>query len=202
VVLTAEYARSGRQSARIKLREGDIAQLGGSGQPNERAELDSGRRTLLGRNAWFGFSFLIPPGFPIVDTRLVISQWKQSRLEGSPVVAQRFRNGRHSITIRDLETRGRWREEYDLPPIVPGRWNDMVYHIRFAADSSGLVEIWMNGQRVVRSPGPTASARGRDQFYHKLGLYRDRMSEPMTIYIDNYAVGESFEAVDPSMASQ
>ena len=26
---------------------------------------------------WYGFSFLIPAGFPIVDNRLVIAQWKQ-----------------------------------------------------------------------------------------------------------------------------
>ena len=163
--------------------------------------MDSGERPLLGRDVWYGFSFLIPPGFPIVDTRLVISQWKQSGLEGSPLVAQRFRNGRHYVTLRDLETLGRWREEVDLPPIVPGRWNDMVYHLRFAADSSGLVEVWMNGQRVVRSTGAIASPRGKDRFYHKVGLYRDRMAEPMTIYIDNYAIGESFEDVDPARPS-
>jgi len=42
VVLTEEHARDGRRSARITLREGDVAQLGDSGQSNERAGLDSG----------------------------------------------------------------------------------------------------------------------------------------------------------------
>ncbi len=32
----------------------------------------------------------------------------------------------------------------------------------------------------------------------RAGLYRDRWPEPMTIYFDNYTVGESFEAVDPA----
>ncbi len=198
VVLSDEFARSGRRSARITLKEGDVAQVGGSGQPNERAELDSGKHPVVNQDVWYGFSFLAPPGFPVVDTRLVIAQWKQSGLGGSPIVAQRFRAGRHYVTIRDLRTRGSWRESYELPPIVPGRWNDMVYHVRFSTDSSGVVDIWMNGERVARFDGSTASRLGKEQFYHKVGLYRDRMAEPMTIYIDNYAMGECFEAVDPA----
>jgi len=198
VVLSEDYARSGRRSAQITVRQGDVAQLGDSGQPNERAELDSGKRPVVGQDVWCGYSFLLPPGFPIVGTRLVIAQWKQSGLEGSPIVAQRFRAGRHHVTIRDLNTRGGWREYHELPPIVPGRWHDMVYHVRFSADSNGVIEVWMDGERVVRFAGDTASLRGKPLFYHKLGLYRDRMAEPMTIYIDNYAIGESYEAVDPA----
>jgi hypothetical protein len=198
VALSGEYARSGKQSARITLQTGDIAQVGNSGQPNERAELDSGKHSILGRDIWCGFSFLIPPGFPEVDTRLVIAQWKQSGLEGSPIVAQRFVSGRHFVTIRDVRTQGSWIETRDLPPIVPGCWNDMVYCTRFSTDASGVVAIWMNGERVVRYEGITASPLGAEAFYHKVGLYRERMDEPMTIYIDNYAMGASFEDVDPS----
>lgn len=197
IVFSDEQARSGNQSAKITVREGDVAQRGDSGQANERAELDSGERAILNQDAWCGFSFLIPRGFPIVTTRLVISQWKQSGLEGSPIVAQRFSGGRHYLTIRDLETRGSWREAFELPSIAPGRWNDMVFHTRFAHDSSGVVEVWMNGQQVARYAGPTASTRGRATFYHKVGLYRDRMAAPMTLYLDNYAMGSSFDEVDP-----
>ncbi len=197
VVLTDERARSGRRSARITLREGDVRQVTDSGKENERAELDSGRHPLLGQDAWCGFSFLVPEGFPIVDVRLVLNQWKQSGLEGSPIVAQRYRDGRNYVTIRDLRTRGEWRETCELEEIVPGRWNDMVFHVRFATDASGLVEVWRNGERVVHVPGPTASAEGKPYFYHKIGLYRDRMPEPMTVYVDNYTLGSSFEIVDP-----
>ena len=198
VVVTDERARSGRRSARITVCEGDVAQLGDSGQENERAELDSGKRALLGREAWCGYSFLVPDGFPIVDTRLVLSQWKQSELPGSPLVAQRFRGGRHYVTVRDWdELDGEFRH-YELPPIAPGRWNDMVCRVRFSRGTDGLVEIWMNGERVVRFTGTTAGSEGRDFFYHKLGLYRDRMAEPMTVYIDNYSLGGGFDEVDPA----
>jgi hypothetical protein len=198
VVLTDERARSGRRSARITLREGDVRQVTDSGKENERAELDSGKHPLLGQDVWCGFSFLVPEGFPIVDVRLVLNQWKQSGLAGSPIVAQRYREGRSTITVRDLRTRGEWRAVVELEPIHPDRWNDMVFHVRFATDASGLIEVWRNRHSVARISGPTASVEGKPYFYHKLGLYRDRMAEPMTVYVDDYTLGGSFEAVDPA----
>ncbi len=198
VVLTDERARSGRRCARITLREGDVRQITDSGKENERAELDSGKHPLLEQDVWCGFSFLVPEAFPIVDVRLVLNQWKQSALEGSPIVAHRYRGGRNTITIRDLRTRGEWRETVELEPTQPECWNDMVFHVRFATDASGLIEVWRDGKRVARVAGPTASAEGRPYFYHKIGLYRDRMAEPMTVYVDNYTLGGGFEAVDPA----
>ena len=32
----------------------------------------------------------------------------------------------------------------------------------------------------------------------KLGLYRDKMPQPMTLYVDNYAIGQALADVDPS----
>ena len=197
-MLTDKRARSGRRSARITLREGDVRQVTDSGKQNERAELDSGKHPLLDQDVWVGFSFLVPEAFPIVDVRLVLNQWKQSGLAGSPVVAQRYREGRNTITIRDLRTRGEWRETVELEPIEPELWNDMVFHVRFATDASGLIEVWRSGERVAHISGPTASAGGKPFFYHKLGLYRDRMAEPMTVYVDEYTLGGSFEEVDPA----
>lgn len=198
IVVTDSRARSGRHSARITVREGDVAQVDESGERNERAELDSRRHPLLGQDTWCGFSFLVPREFPIVDVRLVLSQWKQTGLPGSPIVAQRFVGGRHYLTIRDLSTRGEWRQVVDLPDIVPEQWNDMVFHVRFATDASGLVEVWMNGRQVVNASGPTASVEGEPFHYHKVGLYRDRMAAPMTMFLDNYAMGRSFADVDPA----
>lgn len=150
----------------------------------------------MGQSVWCGFSMLVPEGFPIVGTRLVLSQWKQSGLEGSPVVAQRYVAGRHYLTIRDLDTEGSWRETVELPSLKHGVWNDLVFHVRFAADDSGLVEVWMNGDQVANVAGPTASLRGRPEFYHKVGLYRDRMEQPMTVYVDSFAMGEERRSVE------
>jgi hypothetical protein len=200
VTLTDSHRRTGRRSVRITVKEGDVAQVGGDGKDTERAELDSGSHPVVGRDVWYGYSFLVPEGFPVVDNRLVISQWKQTGLEGGPVVAQRFRDGRHDVTIRvpggrnpSSDTR-----RYRLPPIAFGEWNDVVCHARFSRGGDGLVEMWMNGKKVLTHKGPQCFPGGEDAVYHKFGLYRDRWKEPMTIYFDNYTIGGSFEAVNPA----
>jgi hypothetical protein len=197
VQISKDYARTGTRSARITVQEGDIQQKGDDGRSVERAELDSGHYPFLGRDVWFGFSFLIPPGFPVIDNRLVIASWKQSDVEGSPLIGQRFRTGRHSVTIRPPGSDGSGKT-YHLPDIRFGRWNDMVYHVRYSLKEDGRIEVWMGGTRVVSYAGPTASKDGANRFYNKVGLYRDRWKEPMTMYVDNYTLGDSFEAVDPA----
>src|ERR1043165_4178579 len=71
-----KFARSGKQSVEITVREGNIEAAGDAGTTVERSELDSGHFNLMGRERWYGFSVLVPRDFPIVDTRLVISSCK------------------------------------------------------------------------------------------------------------------------------
>ena len=175
------------------MHEGDIEQAGDASTRVERAELDSGHFALRGREAWYGFSFLVPKSFPIVDTRLVISSCKQSDVS-RPIVAQRYRKGRHTLTV---ESQGH-KETYPLPPITPGKWVDMIYHLRYSPGKDGLVEVWVNGRRVVEYSGPAAEADAKNAFYNKIGLYRDRLKQPMTMYFDNYTLGADKEAVDPA----
>ena len=89
-------------------------------------------------------------------------------------------------------------KSHSLPDIQLGRWTDMVYHVRYSSGEDGRIEVWMNGTQVVSYRGATASEAGADRFYNKVGLYRDRWKEPMTMYLDNYTVGGNFEGVDPS----
>jgi hypothetical protein len=193
IKLSTNYARSGMRSVEITVHEGDIDAAGDGDTRVERAELDSGHFPLRGREAWYGFSFLVPKDFPIVDNRLVISSCKQSDVS-RPIVAQRFQNGKHTFTV---ESQGR-KELYKLPTIPLGQWIDMVYHLRYSTGADGLVEVWMNGKKVVTYSGPAAEPKAKNAFYNKIGLYRDRLKVPMTMYYDNYAMGGSKEAVDPA----
>ena len=197
VTLSNTYTRTGNRSVRITVKQGDIEQMGGDDKLTERAELDSGKHPFLGRDVWYGFTFLIPAGFPVVDNRLVIAQWKQGGVDGGPLVAQRFRGGRHYLTLRTSES-SRNDRNYSLPEITFGRWNDMVYHVRFSPGEDGRVEVWMNGTQVVSYEGTTAIKGGEDGIYNKFGLYRDRWNEPMTIFFDDYTLGDGFDAVDPA----
>src|SRR5580658_877037 len=191
--LTTNFARSGAYAAQITIHQGDIAAAGDAETTVERDELDSGHYRLMGREAWYGFSFLMPKDFPIVDVRLVISSCKQSDVP-RPLTAERFRAGKHTFTV---ESQGR-KETYNLPEIPLGRWVDVVCRSRYSTNNDGCVQVWMNGREVVSYKGPLGDPKAKNAFYHKIGLYRDRMAEPMTIYFDNYTMGNSYDEVDPA----
>ena len=156
----------------------------------KRAELDSGHLALLGRDAWYAFAFYVPADFPIVDTRLVIGSCKQSDVP-RPITGQRYRNGKHTYTV---ESHGQ-KKSYTLPPIRKATWVRMVYHMHYATDASGRAEVWMDGHQVVDYKGPTAEDGFKNAFYHKIGLYRDRMAAPMTMLFDDYTFSLSKDDV-------
>jgi hypothetical protein len=192
VKFSTNFARSGKYSVELTVHEGDVKQTGAENTINERTELDSGKYPLYGKEICYGFSFLVPKDFPIVDVRLVISQIKQSDGDG-PLIAERYRDGAHTISI---ESHGK-KKRFTLPRIRKGEWQDIIYRVRYH-DKDGYIDIWMNGKKVATYKGPLGSSEFRNFFYHKMGLYRDRMPQPMTIYFDNYRIGPTIESVDPS----
>jgi hypothetical protein len=193
---STNFARSGKFSAELTVREGSMAQPGASETMTERTELDSGHYPLLGKEVCYGFSFLVPGDFPVRNVRLVISSCKQSDVD-RPLTAQRYRNGRHTLTVECLGKR----TEFKLPKITKGEWVDMIYRVRYA-EKDGLVEAWMNGKKVASYQGPLAEPKFKNSFYHKIGLYRDKFKTPMTLYFDNYRTGATIRAVDPALFMQ
>ncbi|MCH8852731.1 MAG: heparin lyase I family protein [Planctomycetes bacterium] len=59
VTIQDRVVRSGKYAACITVREGDIEQQG-KRRKSERAELDSGKLSVIGQEVWYGFSFLLP----------------------------------------------------------------------------------------------------------------------------------------------
>jgi hypothetical protein len=51
---------------------------------------------------------------------------------------------------------------FTRPKIEFGKWNDTIYHTRFSSRSDGLVEVWMNGARVVEYNAAKAFKKGED----------------------------------------
>jgi hypothetical protein len=165
--------------------------------PTERAELMEARQ-LVSRedgNYEYSFSMFIPPDFPIVPTRLVIAQWKQYCPSGncpydSPVVAIRYAYGVLKITHK---TGPGQTTLYETKEEVRNRWLDFKFQIRFSTGANGRLKAWLGAKQIVDYTGVNAYPEG-DQagfskpgwFYFKMGLYRDLMAEPMTIYIDEY----------------
>lgn len=195
VEMQSNLARAGKGAAKITLREGDWTEANDrpGGPILERAELEESSDLWADEDKAYAYAFSvwIPEDFPIVPTRLVIAQWKQRCPQevctpSTPVIAVRYSAGELRITIGpDSTTLYRTKEE------VRNRWLDFKLQVRFSRSPRGRIKAWLNDRQVVDYSGITTYAEkggypSRNRFYFKVGLYRDRMAEPMTIYVDEY----------------
>jgi hypothetical protein len=205
VEMQSRVVRAGRSAAKITVREGDRLEVNDEpgGPPLERAELEESARlwAMEDKTYAYSFSIWIPEDFPIVPTRLVLAQWKQRCPQevcnpGSPVIAVRYRAGELQITDRPAHiTLYRTKEE------VRNKWLDFHFEIRFSRGPAGRIRVRLNHQQVVDYSGTTiypteGGYASPNRFYFKMGLYRDRMPEPMTVYIDEYRKRE-LHAAEP-----
>ena len=211
VTMQSDIVRAGQHAARIILHRGDYYEAGADGDPpTERAELMESRR-LISREGVpyeYSFSLFLPTDFPLVPTRLVIAQWKQycpgngACSNDSPVVAVRYIGGVLQIT-QTLRREGKTRL-LQTKEDLRGKWTDFKFRIRFATDTTGRVQTWMDGKPVLDYRGISANAEdgasgypNPSVFYFKMGLYRDEMAEPMTLYIDEYGKRELADEASP-----
>jgi hypothetical protein len=194
VQIQSSVVRVGKGAARITLRPGDqIPQERGS--ELERAELQESRRLWSVEDSAYVYSFsvFVPQDFPIVSTRLVIAQWKQHCPVGrctpdNPTLAIRYQAGELFIALQvTAEKVVLYRTRDD----IRNRWLDFRFQIRFSRSQSGRIKAWLGDTVVVDYNGVTAYPAsggyvGQGLFYFKMGLYRDRSPELMTIYLDEY----------------
>jgi hypothetical protein len=199
VRLQATVVRAGHGAAEVSVHSGDKFEAGISGNSDsERAELMEARALVSKERTTYeyAFSMFFPETFPIVPTRLVIAQWKQycpeSRVcsDDSPVLAIRYM----SDTLRITQDIGKkfivlWEEKGTFR----GRWLDFRVQARFSPGADGKVSAWLGDRNLVSFSGVTANATNDSTgytspgyFYFKMGLYRNVMREPMTVYIDEY----------------
>lgn len=198
VTMQSQIVRAGHGAAQITLHTGEIFEAGRNGnKDSERAELLEDQQFYVKDDAPFEYAFseFLPANFPIVPTRLVLAQWKQLCIhpacdDESPVVAIRYVSGVLRIT-QDLRHHRTilHEEKADLR----NRWLDFRFRIRFSTMTTGRIQAWLGDKQLVKFQGITANPEDTasgypspSRFYFKMGLYRDVMREPMTIYVDEY----------------
>jgi hypothetical protein len=199
-----DIVRNGKYAAMITLRPGDMFESGeGQSNDSERDELREANRLISVEDKVYEykFSLFLPDTFPVVPVRLVIAQWKQycggNKIcsDDSPVMAIRYVSGRLYITMRTdtLNT-----TVFQTTEEVRNRWLDFKFKVRFSRSENGFVEAWLNEKQIINAKGVNcySSRRGygdKSCFYFKMGLYRDLMKVPMSIYIDEYSKKELTE---------
>lgn len=200
VTMQTNIVRVGHSAAEITVHARDQFEAGINGNSDsERAELREAAKLVAreGRSYEQTFSMFIPTNFPIVPTRLVIAQWKQYCANGgkcdddSPVLAIRYISGTLKITqnINSPREAVLYQEKGEFR----GRWLDFKFRVRFSPGENGRIKAWLGNKQLVDFQGANANAENETTgypspsvFYFKMGLYRNVMPEPMTIYLDEY----------------
>ncbi len=87
---------------------------------------------------------------------------------------------------------------FRLGDLVTGRWVDFVFRTRWATDSSGIIEGWMDGVKRFSSARRTWYPDGQISYVKpQLGYYRANYSETAVLYLDAYKIGSTYESVAP-----
>ncbi|NWJ51025.1 MAG: heparin lyase I family protein [Bacteroidetes bacterium] len=202
--IQSQIKREGQNAAKISIKTGDVLEKGvNKNLDSERDELLEARSLMSkeGVKYEFQFSMFLPSDFPIVSTRLVIAQWKQyCQNDGlcsddSPVIALRYVSGRLFITLQTDTGRTTL---YELKDEIRNRWLDFKFQIRFSKLDNGEITAFLNNNEIVHFNGITSYSEKHgypsdNKYYFKMGLYRDVMPAPMTIYIDEYRKREIVE---------
>ena len=196
--IQSKIVHTGKGAAKIKLSAGDIAAPGnGNDLPTERDELleTDSLESIEGGKYEYQFSMFLPESFPIVPVRLVIAQWKQDCSANapcakySPVLAIRYVSGKLFVTLQIDSLR---KTLYEHNGEIRNRWLAFKFRARFSRQNDGEVKAFLNEKEIVNYKGITSYPDGhpnpakKNRYYFKMGLYRDRMPEPMSIYIDEY----------------
>ena len=203
--IQSKIVRNGRNAAEITLKTGDIVEPAtNKNKSSERDELMESHSlySVEGIKYEYQFSMFLPDSFPIVPVRLVIAQWKQYYLlspcsEYSPILAVRYVSGKLFITLQTDSVR---RTLYELNEDIRNRWLDFRFQVRFSRQSDGEVKAFLNDKEIINYTGITSYSEHfgffskKNKYYFKMGLYRDRMLEPMSIYIDEYRKKEIAES--------
>jgi hypothetical protein len=204
--IQSKIVKHGNRAVKITLKTNDTFEAGNAkSAPTERDELlqTSYYAPYEGLKYEYEFSMFLPEDFPVVNRRLVIAQWKQYCQGGdtalcsddSPVLAIRYVAGGLYIT---LQTDSGVNKLYKLNDEIRNRWLDFKFQIRFSIQNDGEVRTFLNDKEIINYKGVTSYSEkhgypAKSRYYFKMGLYRDIMAEPMTIYIDEFRMREIIE---------
>ena len=141
----------------------------------------------LGDAYSYRFAALVPAGYVMEESLENICQWHDMP---DFLLGESWRNPPLKLTIRG----GRWvlhyrwsdakvnrylwekqgrseLREVDLGPVVTGKWMTWEFRIHWAADASGRLEVWHDGQLAYRQEGATSYRDWRGPYF-KMGMYK------------------------------
>jgi hypothetical protein len=193
--------RHGTYAARYEVRPGDDP-IGASG---ERAEAFKVTGENAGTESWWGWSTYFGDDFNANPNTFwnIFTQWHHNGCCGQANAHFEVDTTTSTWGIQ-LRTFGGSANEnertFRLADFQRNVWYDFVFHVRWAADGTGFVEVWLNGERVLPLTNTPTIYSGQT-VYVKQGFYRGPNSaDTSVIYHDAVRRGHSYDDVSVSAA--
>ena len=180
----------GSAAGRFEIRDTDPEASGGT-----RSEVLFPEQANL--NRWYSFAVYFPSDkYKHDDTDETICQWHQ---EGGTSASISLRTINDRLVLSVIPTYKGAPEKYDVGAVTKDEWNTVIMHVKHAPDSDGLIELWVNGQKVAERTGDnmySLSTSGVVTPRWKLGVYKSKWNGDRTtatservLYVDNVILG-------------
>lgn len=191
-----DRVRHGTFAARYEVRPGDNP-IGATG---ERSEVMKITGEQAGTESWWGWSTYFGNDFnPNLNTHWnIFTDWHHSGCCGQANVHFEIDTTTPTWGIQ-LRTFGGTVDQnerrFRLADFQRNTWYDFVFHVRWATDNTGFVEVWLNGQNVLPLTNTPTIYSGQT-VYLKQGFYRGPGSDSSSVvYHDAMRRGTSAEDV-------
>jgi hypothetical protein len=212
--LDSSVSRGGKKSLRFEIQEASFTK--------EQKNTLIGPEAVYGlipndvKEGWFAFSVLFPQTFTKDTIEESIVSWQSlpdfdaGEEWRSPPLLLGVLNDSLVLEIRsdhNLVTRPNEYtfERFNLGPVARDKWLDWVFHIKWAYDNTGKIEVWKNDALVFQRLNQPNSYYDRKFPYFKIGILRigwtnapgsvnTRVSgsdEPRIIFVDDITVGNA-----------
>jgi len=194
LLITDELDPGKKPVLKITVHSGDFAMDGGDGHMTERAEITDPEELKPGMDIWYGFSVYIPKDFEISNNRLVIAQWKQPPLgtSPSPFVSWRFQEGKIiGQIVNEAE-----RLKFKFSNIEKGVWNRLIINYMLDNNDKSHCQFIVNDEKQIYEGKMGYANLPKEKIWFGMGLYRDHLPNPQTLYFDKFRRGFSKDFCD------
>jgi hypothetical protein len=143
----------------------------------------------VGSEVWAGWSIYVPADFKFDvagEPETVAQAWSGCSNGRSPPWEIQIDQGTFEVFSRFQADGANKSLMVGTAPLTKGAWHKFVWHIKWAKDNTGLLEVWMNGTKIVnRHDVPTIWSDCTTVSRFKFGIYKWSWNSPTSSVVTN-----------------
>jgi hypothetical protein len=158
---------------------------------NDRSELGMIKRVPYGQDNWFAFSLRIEDKPLLNDhSRVVITQFHGHT--GSPSMSLRIGKGKFQVqALTNVSGSVVTTLPYSQDMLETNKWHHIVGRSRFGTKNNAILEVWLNGEKIVDRKNYNMGYTTGSETYYKFGVYRNRHPGVHILEFANMELGQS-----------